>query len=122
MRRCGASRRPGTFAVGAADRRSGHVGDVQSRGRSRAARLEELHWTRTNVLILDREVADLLGPRARDPGHRGLLDLVDARPLHAFVAKSNVASIRMLEKSGFVKVGEHAGDDGIEELLLELRA
>jgi hypothetical protein len=23
---------------------------------------------------------------------------------------------------GFVKVGEHAGDDGIEELLLELRA
>jgi hypothetical protein len=28
----------------------------------------------------------------------------------------------VFEKSGFVKVDEHAGDDGIEELLLELRA
>ena len=51
-----------------------------------------------------------------------LLDVVDGRPLHAYVAKCNVASIRVLEKCGFVKVGEHAGDDGIEELLLELRA
>ena len=51
-----------------------------------------------------------------------LLDVVNARPLHAYVAKSNVASIRVLEKCGFVKVGEHTGDDGIEELLLELRA
>ena len=39
--------------------------------------------------------------------------MVDARPLHAYVAKSNVASIRVLEKCGFVKVGEHAGDDRI---------
>ena len=51
-----------------------------------------------------------------------LLDVVDARPLHAYVARCNVASIRVLEKCGFVKVDEHAGDDGIEELLLELRA
>jgi len=29
---------------------------------------------------------------------------------------------RARRKCGFVKVGEHAGDDGIEELLLELRA
>ena len=50
-----------------------------------------------------------------------LLDVVDVRPLHAYVAKSNVASIRVLEKCGFVKVDEHAGDDGIEELVLELR-
>src|SRR3954467_2525971 len=49
-----------------------------------------------------------------------LLDLVHARPLHAYVVKSNVASIRVLEKCGFV--AEHAGDHGIEELLLELRA
>ena len=51
-----------------------------------------------------------------------LLDVVDARPLHAYVVKSNVASIRVLEKCGFVKVGEHVSDDGINELLLELRA
>src|SRR5829696_4159752 len=50
-----------------------------------------------------------------------LLEVVDARPLHAYVAKSNVASIRLLEKCGFVRAGEHAGDDGTEELLLELR-
>jgi len=51
-----------------------------------------------------------------------LLDAVAARPLHAYVAKSNVASIRVLEKCGFVTVGGHAADDGIEEILLELRA
>ncbi len=50
------------------------------------------------------------------------LGIVEERPLHARVAKRNIGSIRVLEKCGFVKVGEHAGDDGIEELLLELRA
>ena len=51
-----------------------------------------------------------------------LLDVVDVRPLHAYVVESNVASIRVLEKCGFTEVDEHAGGDGIEELLLELRA
>jgi RimJ/RimL family protein N-acetyltransferase len=36
------------------------------------------------------------------------------------VARSNVGSIRVLEKCGFVEVGEQTGDDGIEELILEL--
>jgi RimJ/RimL family protein N-acetyltransferase len=49
-----------------------------------------------------------------------LLGIVDARPLHAYVAKGNIASIRVLEKCGFVEVGERTGDDGIEELLLKL--
>jgi RimJ/RimL family protein N-acetyltransferase len=49
-----------------------------------------------------------------------LLGMVNARPLHAYVAKSNVASIRVLEKCGFVEVAEQTGDDGIEELILEL--
>jgi RimJ/RimL family protein N-acetyltransferase len=49
-----------------------------------------------------------------------LLGMVDARPLHAYVAKGNVASIRVLEKCGFVEIGEQTGDDGIEELVLEL--
>ena len=46
---------------------------------------------------------------------------VTARPLHAHVATSNVASIRVLEKCRFVVVGEpSAGDDGVEELLMRL--
>ena len=51
-----------------------------------------------------------------------LLGVVDARPLHAHVAKSNVASIRVLEKCGFVEIAGHSGDDGVEELVFELRA
>ena len=50
---------------------------------------------------------------------------VTARPLHAWVATSNVASIRVLEKCGFVVVGSRTEVDeklgrSIEELLLEL--
>jgi RimJ/RimL family protein N-acetyltransferase len=51
-----------------------------------------------------------------------LVGIVEARPLYAHVVKSNVASIRVLEKNGFVEVERHTSDDGIEELLLELRA
>ena len=49
-----------------------------------------------------------------------LLGVVQARPLYAHVVKSNVASIRVLEKNGFVEVGRHTSDGGIEELVLEL--
>ena len=44
---------------------------------------------------------------------------VTQRPLHAWVATSNLASIRVLEKCGFVRVGSHKND--VEELLFELR-
>jgi RimJ/RimL family protein N-acetyltransferase len=40
------------------------------------------------------------------------------RPLHAWVATSNVGSIRVLEKCGFVRVGSRTTD--VEELLYEL--
>ena len=50
-----------------------------------------------------------------------LLGVVEVRPLHAHVVKSNVASIRVLEKCGFTRVDVHAAGDGIEELVLELR-
>jgi RimJ/RimL family protein N-acetyltransferase len=49
-----------------------------------------------------------------------LVGMVEARPLYAHVVQSNVASIRVLEKNGFVEVGRHTARDGIEELLLEL--
>ena len=51
-----------------------------------------------------------------------VVEVVEARPLYAYVAKSNVASIRVLEKCGFVKIDEHSDDGGIEELLFELPA
>ncbi len=45
------------------------------------------------------------------------------RPLYAHVAASNPASVRVLEKCGFVRVGETVvGDDGIEELEMRLDA
>ena len=44
-------------------------------------------------------------------------DVAD-RPLHAWVATSNVGSIRVLEKSGFVQVGSRTTD--VEELLFRL--
>jgi RimJ/RimL family protein N-acetyltransferase len=43
---------------------------------------------------------------------------LETRPLHAWVAASNVGSIRVLEKCGFVRVGEHTTD--VEEYLYEL--
>ena len=49
---------------------------------------------------------------------------VKERPLHAFVAKHNVGSIRVLEKCKFVPSLEHdptiAGEDGIQEVLYML--
>ena len=56
-----------------------------------------------------------------------LLEEVPTRPLYAWVATSNVASIRVLEKCGFVVVGSRAEVDEklgeqVEELLLERAA
>jgi len=49
---------------------------------------------------------------------------VKERPLHAFVAKHNVGSIRVLEKCQFVPSPEHdpsiAGEDGVHEILYML--
>jgi RimJ/RimL family protein N-acetyltransferase len=50
-----------------------------------------------------------------------LLAMVETRPVHAHVVSGNAASIRVLEKNGFVEVGRHEADDGIVELVLELR-
>ena len=54
-----------------------------------------------------------------------LVGEVETRPLHAWVARSNVASIRVLEKCGFVVAGSRTELDEklgepVEELLLEL--
>jgi RimJ/RimL family protein N-acetyltransferase len=44
---------------------------------------------------------------------------VKTRPLYARVAKHNVASIRVLEKSGFLVSGQGEADD-VEELVMKL--
>jgi RimJ/RimL family protein N-acetyltransferase len=49
------------------------------------------------------------------------LDELTARPLQAHVATSNLSSIQILEKCGFTLSGSAETDDGIQELLYELR-
>lgn len=54
-----------------------------------------------------------------------LLREVRSRPLHAQVAKSNVASLRVLERCGFSIVGESrapaaTGGEVVDELVLRL--
>jgi RimJ/RimL family protein N-acetyltransferase len=54
-----------------------------------------------------------------------LIDEVKARPLHAWVATSNIGSIRVLEKSGFVATDSRSEFDDamgeqVDELLFEL--
>ena len=54
---------------------------------------------------------------------REFLALETTRPLHAHVAAHNVGSIRVLERCGFVRVGDAAtGGDGVEELTCRLDA
>jgi RimJ/RimL family protein N-acetyltransferase len=58
---------------------------------------------------------------------RALAEFVDEipqRPLYAWVATTNVGSIRVLEKCGFVAVGpadDKMADEGVPGLLYELR-
>jgi RimJ/RimL family protein N-acetyltransferase len=56
---------------------------------------------------------------------RELVKELPARPLHAWVAKTNRGSVRVLEKCGFVPVDSHAEHDErlgvvVEEVLFEL--
>lgn len=85
-----------------------------------------------NIMCFERDGEKLIGywigqkHWGRGIASRALLRFlaeVDARPLHAHVAKHNVASIRVLEKCGFVVVGEDTIaelDEEIEELVLRL--
>ena len=47
-----------------------------------------------------------------------LLDEIAERPLFAHVAKTNVGSVRVLEKCGFVTIGEECGGD-VEEWIMK---
>lgn len=51
---------------------------------------------------------------------RQFLPLISERPLYAHVAKHNIGSRRVLEKSGFKVVSGYKGEDDIEMLILRL--
>ncbi len=94
------------------------------------------------TIVVEREVAGYVASFTRDDkrlvaywlgsAHWGrgvataaLAELITeherSRPLHAFVATGNSASMRVLEKCGFRRVGEPViGDDGVEEILMRL--
>lgn len=57
---------------------------------------------------------------------RAFLDVVTARPIHARAAADNIASLRVLERCGFLQCGRDRGfasarGEEIEELILVLR-
>ena len=94
-----------TMAIVADDQVAGNIGCWEADGRRFVGYwIGREFWGRG---LATQAVAELAG-------------IVEARPLYAHVLKSNVASIRVLEKNGFVEVERHTGGDGIEELVLEL--
>jgi len=52
---------------------------------------------------------------------RAFLELETERPLTAYVAVHNLGSRRVLEKCGFVVVRAQRADDGVDEVVTELR-
>ncbi|HEX4822956.1 MAG TPA: GNAT family N-acetyltransferase [Candidatus Polarisedimenticolaceae bacterium] len=109
----------------------------------------DAHWARilsdptlvTQTILVDGDVAGNVVMFPRDGRHligywigrewwgQGIataalwrfLEVFTIRPLHAFVATTNVGSRRVLEKCGFtlVEVLPH-GDDGVQEVLMVL--
>ena len=107
----------------------------------------DAHWRRVlandrnvvRVIEVDGEVAGNIGSWEQDGRRlvgywlgrefwgRGLataalaefVQELEVRPLHAWVATSNVGSTRVLEKCGFVEIDSRTTD--VEELLYELR-
>ena len=51
---------------------------------------------------------------------RLLLEEIKDRPVTAHIVPGNVGSQRVVEKCGFVRVGEEVADDGVHELIFRL--
>lgn len=125
----------------------------QARVPLRAREAFYAHWDKllgdatvnNRVVLVDEEVAGFVGAWNRDgerqvgyqlgrafwgrgaatEGLRQLLAVEKARPLHAHVAKANVASVRVLEKCGFALLGSSTlveDGDTFDELHFRLGA
>ena len=73
----------------------------------------------------ERQVGYWLGSRfwGRGIATQGLEQILhsdSSRPLYAHVAKTNIASTRVLEKCGFSVCREEVAADGVEEIVLRL--
>ena len=101
-------------------------------------RADPINYTRT-ILADDEVVGDIvswLDAGGREVGYwigrehwgkgfataalRLLLEEIEDRPITAHVAVHNIGSRRVLEKCGFVRVGQEIADDGIDEVILRL--
>ena len=51
---------------------------------------------------------------------RLLLEEIEERPITAHIVPDNIGSQRVVEKCGFVRVGEEVADDGVHELIFRL--
>jgi len=103
--RSGSERRSGSVNRSAAAGPTQFAAPARWRATSAAGRL-----TGAGSGLLDR--ATVLGRGLATEALAELVGIVDARPLHAEVVNTNVASIRVLEKCGFTQVDGHVGDDG----------
>ena len=101
-------------------------------------RADPMNYTRT-IVADDEVVGDIVswldhGSRqvgywiGRDHWGKGfataalrlLLDEIKDRPVTAHVVPDNIGSQRVVEKCGFVRVGQEVADDGIVELIFRL--
>jgi|SRR5918995_496584 RimJ/RimL family protein N-acetyltransferase len=117
---------------------------------ARGKEAHEQHWAKilndptvvSRTIVVGHEVAGNIGSWlqgdmrligywiGRDHWGKGIatsalaqfVDLLPERPLHAYVAKDNVGSVRVLEKCGFERLAEESAEDGVVELLMKLPA
>ena len=105
---CIGVRLPSIFSVSAAAIPSGHT-DGSFVGESRG---EYGCWEQDGRLLVGYWVGrEFWGRGLATAALAELVTEIPERPLHAWVASSNVGSIRVLEKCGFVEVERHAERD-----------
>jgi RimJ/RimL family protein N-acetyltransferase len=111
--------------LGAAEERLlGHEQDDRSRRAGGGHHLElGQRWDARNHLLARREH---WGKGAATAAVARFVELEPVRPLYGVAAKDNAASIRVLQKCGFVPVGESKGyanarGEEIDEIILALQ-